>query len=469
MGNCGSVITKPCLSESDNRYDANYPKTIVEQDPRWEKLGGFFKLDLTVFDAENGGAAKTRPYILNNNSTIGFPFRQDKGIAFNNVTFDGSRLILNQYNFKSPAEPEFCATPFPEPMTMMNAPPGIECGVNGWVDFGSSYASLNHEHDGSLDVVSITGMRAPGQPGRIATADRGSSIKITSDNAFEVAFVVNNFFSSVQSYVFFDDDTASLSIVNTWIPLKQITGTFTAKMVRLTEEEFLAGIEEYNTEFAVPEAVQVQSPMTSNEVPWYPGTFPTEEQWCGGLVNDASCTISPYQEPDAQLKGGFIALFVILGVLGFLAGAIVYHRSAIDKQKKRYKEHFVQGIARNITIADSAGRVDPEQLKKEFDVIDKDGGGTISKDELKEFLKSGKVGDISDKDIDAMWAALDIDNSGEVDFVEFIAFLGTCGSEFETTHRKQKAMTKDEKLMYASQRLSVRVLSVPKDDEEERV
>ena len=60
-----------------------------------------------------------------------FPFRQDKGIAFNNVTFDGSRLILNQYNFKSPAEPEFCATPFPEPMTMMNAPPGIECGVNG--------------------------------------------------------------------------------------------------------------------------------------------------------------------------------------------------------------------------------------------------------------------------------------------------------------------------------------------------
>ena len=85
------------------------------------------------------------------------------------------------------------------------------------------------------------------------------------------------------------------------------------------------------------------------------------------------------------------------------------------------------------------------QLKKEFDHIDKDKvdsslhdkngyfklsnithlsfsfihaqGGTISKSELKDFLASGKVGAISDKDVDAMWSAIDIDNSGEVDFV----------------------------------------------------
>ena len=66
-----------------------------------------------------------------------------------------------------------------------------------------------------------------------------------------------------------------------------------------------------------------------------------------------------------------------------------------------------------------------------------------------------------------MWAVIDIDNSGEVDFVEFISFLGSCGTEFETANKEQKAMTKDEKLKYASQRLSMRVLSVPKDDEEE--
>ena len=29
MGACGSTLMKPCLGETDIRYDANYPKTIV--------------------------------------------------------------------------------------------------------------------------------------------------------------------------------------------------------------------------------------------------------------------------------------------------------------------------------------------------------------------------------------------------------------------------------------------------------
>ena len=44
---------------------------------------------------------------------------------------------------------------------------------------------------------------------------------------------------------------------------------------------------------------------------------------------------------------------------------------------------------------------------------------------------------------------------------EFISFLGTCGSEFDQVSKEQRAMTKDQKLKYASQRLSTRVLSVP--------
>ena len=31
MGSCNSVLNKPCLSETDNRYDANFPKDIAEQ------------------------------------------------------------------------------------------------------------------------------------------------------------------------------------------------------------------------------------------------------------------------------------------------------------------------------------------------------------------------------------------------------------------------------------------------------
>jgi len=51
--------------------------------------------------------------------------------------------------------------------------------------------------------------------------------------------------------------------------------------------------------------------------------------------------------------------------------------------------------------------------------------------------------------------------------VEFIAFLGSCSTKFETANKEQKAMTKDEKLVYASRRLSMRASDVPKLDKKE--
>ena len=109
-----------------------------------------------------------------------------------------------------------------------------------------------------------------------------------------------------------------------------------ATLVRISEKEFIAGIKEHNAAFNVPKAIQ--APMISDEVPEYNGTFPTEEQWCVELMNDTSFTASPYQEPDAQLKGGFVALFVILGVLVFGAGTFLLHCDIAKKQKRRYKE-----------------------------------------------------------------------------------------------------------------------------------
>ena len=292
-----------------------------------------------------------------------------------------------------------------------------------------------------------------------------SSVKLADGNTFEFTFNVDGAFSSVSSFVFFDDQNATLSAVHTNTAMKRIGSANTGSMVRITEEEFVNGIEEYNEKFNIPEDMRVQAPMTSDEVPSVAGTFPTEEEWCGGLVNDVSCTASPYEEPAPQMKGGFIALFVVLGALVFGVAAYLLHRKVSEDQKRRYKEHFVRGIARNITIAESAGQVSPDQLKKEFDHIDTDGGGTISKDELKKFVESGKIGTISDKDFEALWHAIDIDNSGEVDFVEFLSFLGGCGAEFDTVTKEQRAMTKEDRMKYASQRLSTRVLQMPKDEE----
>ena len=58
------------------------------------------------------------------------------------------------------------------------------------------------------------------------------------------------------------------------------------------------------------------------------------------------------------------------------------------------------------------------------------------------------------------WSALDVDNSGEIDFVEFTVFLSSCGSEFEQVQKEQATMTKEEKLKHASKRLSAKALNV---------
>ena len=57
------------------------------------------------------------------------PLRQDRTIGFYNHTVDGSRLIVNRYYFKPPADAAFCNIPFDSPAA--NAQPGSECGVNG--------------------------------------------------------------------------------------------------------------------------------------------------------------------------------------------------------------------------------------------------------------------------------------------------------------------------------------------------
>jgi len=446
MGSCNSALMKPCLSETDIRYDANYPKDIVEQDINWQKLSGFFRVNLTNFDPVDGGRTKSYPYIPGVPATYDGPFDQGSQLAFYNHTIDGSRMIINRYYFMAPASQSFCQIPFQG----LNAPPGLECGVNGNVQFAGLYAALNHENDGTLSMARSTGLYSLSTPSLDLV---GSEFKLTGNDTYE-SVTLSDGFSSTSSIVFLDDDSATLSVVVTSTTMKQILRASTATVVRLTEDEFLAGIQESNTEYNVPVDRQMQSPMTSNEVSSLKGTFPTEEEWCGGLIEDASCTPTPYLEPDAQMKNGFIALFVILGCLVLITVGFLLHRNAKAKQKKRYKAHFVRGIAKNITIAPSAGMISAEELKKEFDFIDKDKGGTISRDELNEFVESGKIGIMEKKDFDAMFSALDIDNSGEIDFVEFAAFLSSCGSEFDKVNQEQKAMTADEKFMSASRRLS---------------
>ena len=81
---------------------------------------------------------------------------------------------------------------------------------------------------------------------------------------------------------------------------------------------------------------------------------------------------------------------------------------------------------------------------------------------MKLWLDRGKTGDISDKDFQGSGTLVchDVDNSGEINFSEFISFLGSCGTQFDAVNKEQRALTKEQRNNCALQRLS---LLVPKD------
>ena len=62
-----------------------------------------------------------------------------------------------------------------------------------------------------------------------------------------------------------------------------------------------------------------------------------------------------------------------------------------------------------------------DELKKAYDMFDKDGGG-ISKDELSDAMKAfGK--DVSDEELEEMIIAADKDGNRQIDFEEFLTMM----------------------------------------------
>jgi hypothetical protein len=168
-------------------------------------------------------------------------------------------------------------------------------------------------------------------------------------------------------------------------------------------------IKDTYVDYDVPIALQVDISMKGQCLT---GACPSEEHW---RVTDPEYSVSPYKEPDGSVESGAIAGVTVAGIVVLIAAL---YRT--DQQARRYRTTFAKRMADAIDLRASMRQLSPEALANEFKKIDSESpGGNISKEAMWTFLSTDKAGDLSESDFNALFAAIDLDQSGAVEFLEF--------------------------------------------------
>jgi Ca2+-binding EF-hand superfamily protein len=304
----------------------------------------------------------------------------------------------------------------------------VNQGGPGFATPQESWATSTYEKDGSQIQVGSNAdftdiFKFQGRSNTYAVDDRTIYYSGSTDFA-------DSLLSVSQLYVCLDDECRQLSAnQDTFVDLGAAYFHLTQGVRKCDKidsaEEWIQAVQEAYVAYNVPEARRNTLPM---EGECLTRACPTEEDWC---KTDPECSESTYQEPDASVKSGAIAGFTVAGIVLLIAGLYALHVIKSRQQKQRYKTKFAKRIAGNIDRTKSMRQLTPEALGREFKKIDSEHpGGNITKEGLWKFLSTGKAGDISESDFNSLFAAIDLDNNGTVDFLEFCTFMGQCSDEY---------------------------------------
>lgn len=489
---CGGLLVSKCLGATDIRYDKDYSNDLGDQSDLWRNgmLTGLTIGKITSF-AYSEDLTATKAYAVPYNVSLGRFGMPGEVINLVDVYYFWNASIVGSRYYRTGVviTPPVCGGAVGPPPGVVpgdgGGPPvdillgstntsstenDTRCAISGKAIPYNLWGTSTYEKDGTLRLFKGSGYHAstketfmrPQGDSAIYMVSRdivsGEGPATTQSSGDHIAYDgKKKKVSSISVYNFADGSNNPLNIHSI------------SQSEAVNQTDFLWRLSEAYDEYNIPMQERIFFEKESGDCVIQGDQCVTEDDFCN-IGKDPNCSTSPYQEPAANLNAGGIALIAVCCAV-FVAGiAFLVFRKIAKEQKSRYKIHVIRGIARNITIASSAGMIDAEQLMKEFKFMDKDKGGGISKEELKEFLDSGKVGSISDKDFEALWCAIDLDGSGEVDFVEFITFLDGCGSEFDQVHKETASMTREERLMRSSRRLSAISVSAMQSaacDEEE--
>jgi len=112
-------------------------------------------------------------------------------------------------------------------------------------------------------------------------------------------------------------------------------------------------------------------------------------------------------------------------------------KECLDHLKHFHKNNTLKTATYAYIGSQLLSRDEKESLAKVFKALDKNGDGKLSKDEVKDGYMAhyGKL--ISDDEVDSMFAAVDTDNSGYIDYTEFV--VASINEKKLLSHDKLKA------------------------------
>jgi hypothetical protein len=492
----GNGLWRERPSDTDVRYNPDASDNLINQSPIWTTYDGYWGPYTFTYitDTNIGGGTFRQPELYNVTSGSGWPYKRDVFSGYSRIIVAGSRLSLQGWVFYPPAPADFCAKDVPLGMANVvgnnNKDPTnttAVCGVNGNVMNDERFAVSSYERNGeAIAFWSAVGPILYNHGGRYPPGTVSSFYKpVGNDSLFSnVMFNIPGFprtMANIETFLnggslpsSFGSTTsaAGLPVEEGGSGIEYNSLIYSSQKMN-DEQEFrqqlLQAYKDFNiTQDEIPEWLTEGEAFPSCLAETY-GGCPTEEDYCGPQGIDPSCTESPYQNPPASMKPGAIAGFTILAIVVVAIMGYVFHRQSVKRQNKRLRKQFAQQVAKRVDLRGSVSQLNPTDLLAEFKRIDQIQGGSsdgfISREELWQFVSSGKAGEMSEKDFTLLFDSMDIKGRGKVNFVEFCAFMSSCGEEVhELAMEKEEneGYSREEKLYAASRRLSSR--KIQEDD-----
>lgn len=194
--------------------------------------------------------------------------------------------------------------------------------------------------------------------------------------------------------------------------------------------------QQYKASNVLPEDRPQEEPLEGDKT-CLSDVCPTEEDWC---ARDPKCSVSPYQEPPGTIKAEILAAFISILFAAIIYGLYLLHLKALEDQEERNRKTFARGMMRSIYRPSMRGtiKLTADTLTRKFDRIRGEDDSLIEKQELWDYLQEdGET--MSKDDFEVLFSTMDVDGSGQIDFMEFCAFMQECRTEIQEEKLNVKA------------------------------